>query len=98
MGHSVQLANDGSEAVEIVKKQEFDMILMDMQMPVLDGPGATRAIRQFNIETPIIAFTANAFESDKQTCLEAGMNDYLTKPINQDKLKAIIKTYCNGSS
>jgi signal transduction histidine kinase/CheY-like chemotaxis protein len=98
MGHSVQLANDGSEAVEIVKKQEFDMILMDMQMPVLDGPGATRAIRQFNIETPIIAFTANAFESDKQTCLEAGMNDYLTKPINQDKLKAIIKTYCNRSS
>ena len=98
MGHTVQLANNGNEAVELAKAQHFDLILMDMQMPELDGPCATKVIRKFNKTTPVIAFTANAFESDRKICLEAGMNDYLTKPIDRDKLKMVIKNYCNIST
>jgi len=82
-GLHVALANDGIEAVELVARQPVDVILMDMQMPRLDGPDATRRIRQIPhaATVPIVALTANAFEQDRERCLAAGMDDFITKPI-----------------
>jgi CheY-like chemotaxis protein len=76
------VANDGKEAVELARQQSYDLILMDMQMPKLGGVEATRAIRTLSgrEQTPILAMTANAFGEDRQACLDAGMNDYITKP------------------
>lgn len=86
------IANNGSEALEVLEHQRFDVVLMDVQMPVMDGYEATRAIRERlkMKELPIIAMTANAMDGDREQCLEAGMNDYITKPINSEQLfKAI---------
>ena len=94
-GHHVTVASDGREAVEILKGRPFDLILMDVQMPVLDGYEATRIIRDREAEdgghTPIVALTADAMEGGRERCLESGMDDYLTKPINPDKLFSIIE-------
>lgn len=81
-------ASDGIEAVAAVQVTDYDLILMDMQMPRMDGLSATRKIRELReIKQPhIIALTANAFEEDKQRCFEAGMNDFLSKPIIYDLL------------
>jgi CheY-like chemotaxis protein len=70
----------------------FDMIFMDMQMPVLDGPGATVEIRKMPnyASTPIIALTANVLQSDKQQCFDAGMDDFLGKPLDYECLKSIL--------
>lgn len=87
-GMVVILTENGAEAVDQVNKQPFDVVLMDIQMPVLDGYGATQQIRkQFSAEAlPIIAMTANAMEGDRQQALDAGMNDYLSKPIDVSRL------------
>lgn len=89
----VSLANNGQEAVEQVQQNTFDVVLMDMQMPVLDGCQATEAIREFNRRLPIIAMTANAMTGDKNKCLAAGMNDYITKPINPDEMFTAISKW-----
>ncbi len=93
-GISVTIANNGKEAVEAVEKGSFDGILMDLQMPVMDGFEATEIIRndgRFN-ELPIIAMTANAMAGDREHCLEAGMNDHVPKPIEIKKLyDALVK-------
>ncbi len=84
-GHRVDIANDGREALAAVAREDYDVVLMDMQMPVLDGLEATREIRALEGEkarTPIIAMTANAMPGDKERCLSAGMNDYVAKPID----------------
>ncbi len=86
-GHVVHLAENGLQAMDILKEHPMDVILMDVQMPVMDGVAATRAIRkgevgQVNKDTPIIAVTAYAMISDKEIFLEAGMNDYLPKPLD----------------
>lgn len=83
MGIAVTIAENGQEAVTAAESGEFDLILMDMQMPVMNGLDATRQIRRIPRlqDTPIIALTANAFAEDRYACLEAGMNDMLTKPI-----------------
>ena len=97
-GHHTTLAQHGQEAVDIVDKRHFDLILMDMQMPVMGGLEATRRIRAAEISagrprTPIIAMTAAAMESDREACLAAGMDDYIAKPIKatelQEKLLAV---------
>lgn len=95
LGHEVTLAANGKEAVESSQNNQFDFILMDVQMPVMDGLEATRAIRerekQSYLHIPIIALTAHAMKGDRERCLEAGMDDYISKPINYSELMEAIK-------
>ena len=89
LGYSVDLAHDGAQGVAAAQARAYDMILMDVQMPVMGGIEATRAIRASggpNATTPIVALTANAMQSDKDACLDAGMNDFLTKPFSKEGL------------
>lgn len=85
---------NGREAVEVVRNRPFDLVLMDMKMPVMDGLTATAEIRKFNADLPIIALTAHAFDTDQQAALEAGCNEYLVKPVDKAKLIAVLKRYC----
>ena len=91
VGLRVDTAEDGHVAVGMVRRADYDLILMDMQMPVLDGLAATREIRRLPgmQATPIIAITANAFVEDRKSCLDAGMNDFLSKPFDPERLYAI---------
>lgn len=92
-GHIVVLAENGQEAVDLFPTEAWDLVLMDMQMPVMGGLDATRLIRAaepVDQHTPIIAMTANAMESDRQACLEAGMDDHLAKPFNAASLRAVL--------
>lgn len=92
LGLQVEVVADGQQAVEAASRQRYDLIFMDMQMPVMSGLDATRAIRAGGLcqSTPIVAMTANAFEEDRLRCLEAGMNDFLTKPLSFDALPEIL--------
>jgi len=83
----VDIAVNGLEAVQKATENAYDLILMDCQMPEMDGYEATRTLRQHGVQTPIIALTANALEGDREKCLACGMNDYLSKPIQADKLR-----------
>lgn len=92
----VELAENGQEAVNKHQTNMYDLILMDIQMPLMDGFQATKTIRQQEGKTkhtPIIALTANAISGDQQRCLDAGMDDYITKPIDFQKLEEIIKKH-----
>jgi len=92
-GHEVTIAGDGNQAVELAARQTFDMVLMDMHMPEMDGLEATRAIRLLPgpaSKVPIVALTAAGASSDIQTCLEAGMNYFLVKPFRIERLEAIL--------
>ncbi|MEI7457540.1 MAG: response regulator [Nitrosomonadales bacterium] len=93
-GHRVVLANNGVEAVEHAARVEFDVILMDLQMPEMSGLEATRLIREQDQlqgrHSRIIAMTANAMSEDRQRCLDAGMDDYIAKPLNTEKLRDLL--------
>ncbi len=94
---SIDIAENGQAAVEKVAEHNYDLVLMDMQMPVMDGLAATRAIRlkpQFQA-LPIVAMTANVMESDRERCTEAGMNDHLAKPIDPEALFACLLRWIN---
>jgi CheY-like chemotaxis protein len=89
MGYRADLASNGIEAVESVERQTYDVVLMDLQMPEMDGLEATRRIcarREAHQRPRIVAMTANAMQGDREMCLEAGMDDYLTKPIRIERL------------
>ncbi|MDQ2101077.1 response regulator [Azospirillum isscasi] len=90
-GLVVEVAENGAIAVEMVQAAHYDLVLMDMQMPVMDGIAATLEIRRLGLAgLPIVAMTANAMQTDRDRCLEAGMNDYLAKPIDPDALWATL--------
>jgi signal transduction histidine kinase/CheY-like chemotaxis protein/HPt (histidine-containing phosphotransfer) domain-containing protein len=98
LGGTPHIAENGRQAVEKYKNSNFSCILMDMQMPEMDGPEATRTIRTYEKKTrrrpvPIVALTANAMKEHRDICLEAGMDDYLTKPVTIDKLQQALQTY-----
>jgi two-component system sensor histidine kinase/response regulator len=97
-GHTVISAEDGRGALTALNSQIFDLVLMDVQMPELDGLGATRAIREREKQTsehiPIIAMTAHAMGGDRERFLEAGMDDYISKPINARALLSLLGKHC----
>jgi PAS domain S-box-containing protein len=97
-GHSLVHAGNGREALGLLEKATFDLILMDVQMPEMDGFEATRRIRAMEAGasrlTPIVAMTAHALAGDRERCLGAGMNDYIAKPIRKEDLLRVITTYC----
>lgn len=92
-GHRVTLVGDGSRVIDEIKKHDFDLVLMDIQMPLLDGIQATKCIREMNRTTPIVALTGNTDTKQKKQCLEAGMNEHLTKPIQPEELFAVVNRY-----
>ena len=103
LGHSVVVANNGREAVDALETSRFDAVLMDMQMPEMDGLQATGAIRTREIlqglaRVPVIALTANAMKGDREKCLMAGMDAYLSKPIKSAELKDALDNYARPSA
>jgi len=95
MVNNLFIASNGLEALKLLKKKRFDLILMDIQMPLMDGYELTRIIRDDKSDVlvhdvPIIAMTAHAREDDKLKCLKAGMNDYISKPIDPVRFKYLI--------
>ena len=98
MGCVVECVRNGREAVDAVARQAFDVVLMDCQMPVMDGFQATRAIRESEMSAqtpriPIIALTANAFESDQKKCMAAGMSDFLSKPFDPEQFESTVRKW-----
>ena len=102
LGCRVDTAVDGADAISQCEEASYGLILMDCQMPEMDGYEATRNIRlggagERNTHIPIIAMTANAMKGDREKCLQSGMNDYMSKPINIDKLKNKISIWFKGT-
>jgi CheY-like chemotaxis protein len=96
LGYGVVIAGNGREALAALKGAPYDLVLMDCQMPIMDGFEATKCIRNplmgaLDPEIPIIAMTANATHSDRDACLAVGMNDYLAKPVNTPELKRCLE-------
>src|SRR5690606_37129248 len=97
-GGTVTCATNGQEAVEMVLEssdnaREIDLVLLDMQMPVMDGYEAAEVLRNHGFTKPIIALTANAMKEDREKCLAAGCNDYISKPLDGDELIHMLDTY-----
>lgn len=92
-GVQLTVVDNALKAIEKVKNEDFDLILMDIQMPVMDGRKATQEIRQLGYNKPIIAFTAHAIESEQEKCISAGCNSVITKPINQKTLLNTVGSY-----
>lgn len=100
VGYSVDVAENGLQAVEAVQKKKYSLVLMDVQMPEMDGYDATIKIRALPGEVskvPIVAMTAHAMTGDREKCLQAGMNDYLTKPLNVDEVLSVVNKYVTAS-
>ena len=99
LGCDTTLAENGREALDACQSQQFDLVFMDCQMPEMDGYEATRAIRQFennegkNTSLPVVALTANVVDGDREACIVAGMDDYLSKPFTRDKLAAVLEKW-----
>ncbi len=95
LGCTCELAQNGQEGVDAARNHRYDLIFMDLQMPVMDGLQATRLIREggLNVTTPIVAMTANVMPSDRDACLAVGMNDFISKPFNKAALTAIVEKW-----
>ena len=91
--YEFERAKNGQEAVEKADSGKFDLILMDIKMPIMDGMEATRLIREKYPDLPIVALTANAFDSDRTMAMEAGCNDFLSKPVSSQLCIETIKKY-----
>ena len=91
--YQFERAKNGQEAVEMAEKGGYDIVLMDIKMPIMDGLEATKAIKEKFPDLPVVALTANAFDSDRQLALEAGCNDFLTKPVSSDLCLQTIKKF-----
>jgi two-component system sensor histidine kinase/response regulator len=101
LGHEGIIANGGTAALELLRNEAFDLVLMDCQMPDIDGYAATRRIRQMDgavARLPIIAITAHALPGEREKCLASGMNDYLAKPVSLEQLGAIIRLWASKRS
>ncbi len=102
MGYTVEVAGDGEASVGAFKRGHYDLVLMDLQMPQLDGYGATEAIRRIEAEEgravriPIIALTAEAIEGEREKCIAAGMDDFITKPFKPEVLDRILTRWLTG--
>lgn len=101
LGCKIDLAENGQEAVSLFSRYQYDLIFMDCSMPVMDGYEATKQIRKQERDThhvPIVALTAHAMEGDKDKCLNAGMDDYLSKPLRKENLEKMLSKYTIGNS
>ena len=90
-GVTVTTAENGEIALKLLEKSSFDLVVMDLQMPVLDGLTATKAARNLGFSVPIVGLTANAFPEDRQLCLDAGMNEFVAKPVTREKIESVLK-------
>jgi CheY-like chemotaxis protein/HPt (histidine-containing phosphotransfer) domain-containing protein len=100
LGHRVDVVSDGAEAVAAVTNTDYDLVMMDCQMPKMDGFEATAAIRRMATSgkrIAIVAMTANAMQGDRERCLAAGMDDYLTKPVNRERLQEVMERWLGDS-
>lgn len=96
MGYNVTIAENGQECLDIIAENTaFDLILMDVSMPVMDGIEATKRLRHHNILTPVIALTAHSTPEDREECLLAGMDDFIVKPFRKHHIQAIVNKYLN---
>ncbi len=97
MGYKIDIAFNGAEAVEALRQKKYGLVLMDLQMPVMDGYEATRTIRssgkELDSKVPIVAMTANATKEDRQQCLDAGMDDYIPKPVERKVMKSMLQRW-----
>lgn len=91
--YAYERARNGKEAVELAQANNYDIVLMDIKMPVMDGLEATKAIKEKKPDLPVIALTANAFDSDRQLAMEAGCIDFLSKPVSSDLCIKTIRKY-----
>ena len=101
LGYKADTASDGHEALEALKQKKYDLVLMDCQMPGMDGYAATRTIRDpaskvLDHHVRIVAITANAMQGDREKCMEAGMDDYVTKPVRPNELAAVVRRNLPG--
>jgi CheY-like chemotaxis protein len=98
LGHVVRVVDNGLEAIRALREEQFDLVLMDVQMPAMDGFQATKAIRE-RAEwkgLPVVAMTAHAMKGDREKCLAAGMDDYLAKPIQREELLRVLEDWADG--
>lgn len=103
IGLSASVVQDGREALEVLAVEPYDLVFMDVQMPEVDGLEATRRVRDgsvgaVNQQVPIVAMTAHAMKGDRERCLAAGMNDYVSKPVALDDLAAVVARWAGGDS
>ncbi|MGO9014452.1 MAG: response regulator, partial [Dissulfurispiraceae bacterium] len=103
LGFSADTADNGQQAINMMEAASYDIVFMDVQMPVMDGYQATMAIRggktkAANPNVPIIAMTAHAMTGDKEKCLQSGMDDYISKPISPRKLSKVLEKWMQGRS